>query len=240
MEHKTQIKMEELRHTPKNVPHIANELACGRGYYHNPEPHWAKVFRFLNGYQLQCFCNNPDNGITDGCLIHIAVGRGNQYYLLSNGEAIDDFRVTLDMSKSMIYFKGARTAVQHGTRQFYSVMCFVYKNEKGYWKASIILEDGDELYRKKVTEAFAKITGDEVNAIELTVAEFTLYKHKTFGWLYNKGEKYWICLPDGGQIMEVEASEVKSIKPVDFTKRRVIITPYNVYDVFKNNLEKLQ
>jgi len=231
--------MEELRHSSSgNMPQITTDL-YGPSYHHSLEPHWAKVFRFLNGYQLQYFCNNPENGIKDGSLIHIAMGLDNPYYVLSNGDIIDDFRITIDMKKSMSYFKGERTAIKHGTRLFYSAMCYIYKNDRGYWRADIILQDGDELSRKKVMEAFAKITGDEVNA-ELTVAEFTLYKHKTFGWLYKKGEKFLICLPDGGQIMEVEASEVKSIKPVDFTKRRVIITPYNVYDCFINNLEKLK
>lgn len=203
------------------LPRITNvpQLSSRKG---KKLPMWAEVERFVNGYELQNYCNNPENKVEDGCILYIAI-------------TSDGLRVSFSPARTMTWFKSQRTPLKKGKRIFFSATYWLsYRN--GYWQTETLLIDGDELSRSKVEQAF-KIIIEDLLLDKVQLKEFCIFGCKTMGWIqYVNYGLCLICLPDNGQVMLVAQEDVANVK--ELTKETVM-TPYNVYDIVNSTIEKL-
>ena len=191
---------------------------------------------FVTSYRLQQFCET--NNVPNGCVMQLVRTLDKKFSEISDDEIYDYFRIIIN-PKDVTIFKNPNHSVRekNAIRAEFTQSYFLYKNDRGYWKAELLLKDGDELSKKAVETAFRKIGGDE-EVGEVKLVELHIKGVKTIAWqqdtLAGVEDHSLICLPDGGQLMLVKDSEVE-MYPI--SKERVV-TPYNVYDVMGNTLEK--
>lgn len=203
------------------LPRIAGvpQLSCKK---EKKLPHWAEVERFVNGYELQNYCNNPANEVEDGCVMYVAI-------------TCDGLRVSFNPFRTMNWFRSDRNPLKKGKRIFYSATYWLSFKE-GYWVAESLLRDGDELNRSKVEQAF-KFIIEDLLLDNVQLKEFCFGGNKAFGWFqYCNYGLCLICLPDNGQVILADQNDVTNVQSLT---KETVITPYNVYDVRNSNLEKI-
>lgn len=203
------------------LPRIAGvpQLSCKK---EKKLPHWAEVERFVNGYELQNYCNNPENKVEDGCIMYVAV-------------TCDGLSVSFNPKRTMTWFKSQRTPLKKGKRIFFSATYWLsYRN--GYWQTEKLLTEGEELNREKVSKAF-NVVVEDLLLDKVQLKEFCIFGCKTLGWIqYGSYGLCLICLPDNGQVILADQNDVTNVQSLT---KETVITPYNVYDVRNSNLEKI-
>lgn len=191
---------------------------------------------FVTSYRLQQFCER--NNVPEVCIMQLVRTLDRKYSEISDEELYDYFRIIIDPQDVTIFKNPNHSVREKGISAEFTQSYLLYKTEKGYWKAELLLKDGDELSKKAVETAFDRLGGEETVG-EVKLVELKINGVKTVAWLQHTlagvVDKSLICLPDGGQIMIVRDDEVE-MHPI--SKERVV-TPYNVYDVMWNTLIKL-
>ena len=217
------------------MPAIASvpQLSCKKEHQFSPK---SEAELFVTSYRLQQFCER--NNVPEyGCVMQLVRTLDKKFSELSDEELYDYFRIYIDTPDISVFKNPLHSVKKKGIRAEFTQSYVLYRNEKGYWKAELLLKDGDELSKKAVEAAFDRLGGEETVG-EVKLVELKINGVKTVAWLQHTlagvVDKSLICLPDGGQIMIVRDDEVE-MHPI--SKERVV-TPYNVYDISESSLTR--
>lgn len=203
-------------------------------YRGKSQSHEEYVKRFIAGYLLQWFCNNPENGVHSSMLMQVCRCQENGYYILfveddTEENILDDFRINLRPNEGLRLYKVGRfinrPSCPSEIRTFYTATFWV-TFEEGYWNAELILEDDGQLFPRKVQSAFRQIAefkeftlqGErpQMSSIRLAIQGTAAFETKAWAQKFTTPEgeeKTLLCLMDNGRIVEVSSAELPVCEP---------------------------